>query len=252
MVELLRSQLIAVPHGFPTRAGGVSTGPYGSLNLGFSVGDEKAAVEENIKRLCDAGRFRRGQLHVVSQVHGDRVVEAPEGADSDELRPTFAEADGIVTGAKGSALGIRVADCIPLLIADPVGGRVAAVHSGWKGTAAEIAARAVERLVAQGSKLSDLRAAVGPHIKACCYEVSDELAARFEAQFGARSVSHEQARPHLDLAYAVTTSLQKSGVPERHVDVLPQCTHCDQRFFSHRRDKGVTGRHMAFVVCDFR
>lgn len=251
MVELLRSKLIPAPHGFPTRAGGVSEDSYASLNLGFSVGDDRVRVEQNLSRLADAGGFRGGRLHVVSQVHGDRVVEAPPSEDSDGLRPAFTEADGQFTSERGAVLGIRVADCIPLLIADPVGKRVAAVHSGWKGTDAQIAARAVEKLVAAGSKAKDLVAAIGPHIKVCCYEVSEDLAQRFEAKFGARAVSRDKEKPHLDLSFAVRKSLEQSGVPTGHVDVLPHCTHCDGRFFSHRRDKGVTGRHMAFVVCDF-
>lgn len=252
MVELLRSRLLNVPHGFPTREGGASTGPYSSLNLGFSVGDDAKKVEENISRLARAGGFRPGQLHVVAQVHGAAVVDAPSPQDSDVLRGAFAEADGLVTFQPTAVLGIRVADCIPLLIADPVGKRVAAVHSGWKGTDAKVAAAAVRKLVAAGSKPADLRAAIGPHIKRCCYEVSEELAARFIDAFGPGVVSRQKATPHLDLAFAVRAALEEASVPSGHVDELPHCTHCDVRFFSHRRDKGVTGRHMAFIACDFR
>lgn len=248
-LELLTSRTLPILHGFPTREGGVSEGPYRSLNLGFSVGDDRSAVERNLELLARAGGFPIGKLHVVSQVHGDRVVAAPEPS-SPTLRPAFTEADGIVTAREGDVLGIRVADCIPLLIADPKRRQVAAVHSGWKGTDAEIAARAVEALIATGSAPKDLFAALGPHIKSCCYEVSPELAARFRDRFGP-AVVREAKTPHLDLAAAVTQSLTGKGVPKDHVDVLPHCTHCDPRFFSHRRDKGVTGRHMAFAVCAF-
>lgn len=255
-VELIRSPLLNVPHGFPTREGGLSAGAFATLNLGFSVGDDRHTVEANITKLAEAGGFSRGRLHVVSQVHGDRVVQAPasptDQTTGETLRPAFTEADGVFTAEQGDVLGIRVADCIPLLLVDPVGRRVAAVHSGWKGTDAQIALRAVERLSEQGSNPADLRAAIGPHIRSCCYEVSEELAQRFTAKFGAQAVRRDKPTPQLDLSFAVAKSLTDGGVPPGHVDVLPQCTHCDVRFFSHRRDKGVTGRHMAFVVCDFR
>lgn len=252
-IELLRSALIPVPHGFPTRAGGVSEGPFASLNLGGSTGDDRGRVEQNVRRLAEAGGFDPARLFTVAQVHGDRVVEAPaEDVPSGTLRPAFTEADGIVSAREGDTLGIRVADCIPLLIADPKRKQVAGVHSGWKGTDLQIAARAVECLVGMGSRPEDLYAAVGPHIRDCCYEVSDELAERFTERFGPGAVRRtEGQKPHLDLAFAVRSTLIDAGVPDAHVDLLPHCTACDARFYSHRRDRGATGRHMAFITCCF-
>ncbi|MFL5319048.1 MAG: peptidoglycan editing factor PgeF [Myxococcaceae bacterium] len=250
-VQLLRSKLLSVPHGFPTREGGVSPRPFESLNLGASTGDDRANVEKNVRRLAEAGGFDVTALRTISQVHGDRIAEPPQTEKGSAIPHAFAEADGIVSAREGETLGIRVADCIPLLIEDPVGRRIAAVHSGWKGTELEIGARAVEALIARGSRPEDLRAAIGPHIRACCYEVSDELAEKFQRKFGEGAVSRAGPKPHLDLAYAVTRSLRASGVAESHVEVLPHCTHCDARFYSHRRDRGATGRHMAFLTCRF-
>jgi YfiH family protein len=160
------------------------------------------------------------------------------------------EADALV--AHGGAVGVRTADCVPILIADPQRGRVAAVHSGWRGTAQRIAARAVEALAAQGSNPAWLVAAIGPAIQACCYEVSDELGARFAAAFGEDVVSRARPRPHLDLPRAVRKALEQSGVAADRIEVLPHCTSCDSgRFFSHRRDRGRTGRHLSFVACAF-
>ncbi|RKH54148.1 peptidoglycan editing factor PgeF [Corallococcus aberystwythensis] len=248
--EFLTSALLPVPHGFATRAGGVSEGPYASLNLGFSVGDERPRVEENHRRLARAAGAGLGALCRVSQVHGDTVLEARGEAD-EVLRPTLGEADALWTQGEGSWVAVGTADCVPVLIVDPRGRRVAAVHSGWKGTDLEISARTVEALVARGSRPEDLLAAVGPCIQACCYEVSPELGDRFRARFGPDTV-REGGKPHLDLPHAVKSSLLKAGLRPAQVDVLQACTACDRdRFFSHRRDAGRTGRHLNYVLHRF-
>jgi len=253
---LLRSSLLPVPHGFCTRTGGVSEGPFASLNLGFSVGDERARVEENYRRLAALAGAPLRALHRVSQVHGDRVLQAraldPAGAEAGEPPPPEGEADGLWTEAPGDWVAVSTADCVPLLLVDPEGGRVAAVHSGWRGTDARIAARAVEALVARGSRPERLLAAVGPCIQACCYEVSPELGERFEARFGPQVVDRGAGRVRLDLARAVRQTLEDAGLRPGQVDVLPHCTACDsERFFSHRRDAGRTGRHLSFVAHRF-
>lgn len=248
--EFLRSALLPVPHGFATRVGGVSEGPYASLNLGFSVGDERPRVEENHRRLAWAAGASLGALCRVSQVHGDTVLEARGEAD-DVLRPTLGEADALWTEGEGRWVAVGTADCVPVLLVDPRGRRVAAVHSGWRGTDLEISARAVEALVARGSRPEDLLAAVGPCIQACCYEVSAELGDRFRARFG-EEVVRAGDTPHLDLPRAVRASLVKVGVRADRVDVLQACTACDpERFFSHRRDAGRTGRHLNYVLHRF-
>ncbi|MFP2898849.1 peptidoglycan editing factor PgeF [Corallococcus sp. 4LFB] len=248
--RFLTSALLPVPHGFATRAGGVSEGPFASLNLGFSVGDERPRVEENHRRLAQAAGAELGALCRVSQVHGDTVLEARGEADA-VLRPTLGEADALWTEGEGSWVAVGTADCVPVLIVDPRGRRVAAVHSGWKGTDLEISARAVEALVARGSRPEHLLAAVGPCIQACCYEVSAELGDRFRARFGP-DVVRAGARPHLDLSLAVKASLLGAGLKPGQVDVLQACTACDpDRFFSHRRDAGRTGRHLNYVVHHF-
>ncbi|AKQ67100.1 hypothetical protein A176_004012 [Myxococcus hansupus] len=250
--EFLTSSLLPVPHGFTTRAGGVSEGPFASLNLGFSVGDERARVEENHRRLAEAAGAALGALSRVSQVHGDRVQEARGGEGDAGLRPTEGEADGLWTQTPEHWVAVGTADCVPVLLVDPDGRRVAAVHSGWRGTDADISARAVELLVARGGRPERLLAAVGPAIQACCYEVSDELGQRFRARFGPEVVVTKGARAHLDLTRAVRLSLERAGLKAAHVDVLQACTACDAtRFFSHRRDAGRTGRHLNYVVHRF-
>ncbi|WP_141332702.1 peptidoglycan editing factor PgeF [Myxococcus sp. AB025B] len=252
-IELLTSRLLPVPHGFATRAGGVSEGPFSSLNLGFSTGDAREMVEENLRRLAGAAGAPLGALSRVSQVHGDVVLEARVEQVDEALRPVEGEADALWTQVPGTWVAVGTADCVPVVLVDPDGRRVAAIHSGWKGTDLLISARAVEALVARGARPERLLAAVGPSIQRCCYEVSRELGQRFTQRFGADVVEVERSgRVRLDLSRAVRRSLVGAGLRPEHVDVLQACTACEpSRFFSHRRDAGRTGRHLNLVVNRF-
>lgn len=247
-MELLKSKLLSAPHGFPTRQGGVSLGPFASLNASASVGDEPAHVESNLERLAVAAEVAPERIRLLSQVHGDLVIEATEA--SPQTPPT---ADGQWTQAPGVAIGVRTADCLPILLEDPVGRRVAAVHAGWRGVIAKIVVKAVEALVAQGTRPENLRAAIGPAIGPCCFEIDGDLPDRFAAAFGAGVVRRVEgrAKPFLDLAACVRQSLEQTGVPRGQIDALGACTSCDARFYSHRRDQGRTGRHLSFITCRF-
>ena len=221
----------------------MSLAPYDSLNSSSAVGDDPVAVQTNLARLAEAAGVRPERLRFVKQVHGDRVVEAATANEE-------TEADALWTDVPGTAVGVRTADCLPILIEDPRG-RVAAVHAGWRGVVSQIVARTLEQLIARGGKVEELKVAIGPCIQRCCFEVDPELAARFEAAFGREVVSLEpgQRKPHLDLPRAVRQTLLGLGVQPSHVATLPQCTGCDGRFFSHRREHGVTGRHLSFIAC---
>jgi YfiH family protein len=238
----LRSGLLAVPHGFSLRQGGVSTGAFASLNLSEGVGDSPADVRENVRRLAEEAGCSAAHLVTVRQVHGDRVVRATPSL--------VQEADAVWTqGGAGTWVGVKSADCVPVLLATADGRTVAAVHSGWRGTALRVVARAVEALVRTGAKASEVCAVVGPCIQACCYEVGGELAERFRLEFGAEVVRDGGVRPHLDLAKAVRATLLSAGLSPHNVELQPACTACDaSRFYSHRRDGGLTGRHLAFIA----
>ena len=127
---------------------------------------------------------------------------------------------------------------------------MAAVHAGWRGTISRIVERALEQLFAAGSRPQDVLAAVGPAIQSCCYEVGADLGERFESEFGP-TVVVPGGKPHLKLNEAVKLSLLKRGVPAAQIELRPECTSCDPRFYSHRRDKGVTGRHLSFIAHRF-
>ncbi|WP_224361895.1 peptidoglycan editing factor PgeF [Hyalangium versicolor] len=248
----INSALLPVPHGFATRTGGVSEGRYASLNLGFSVGDTRERVEENYRRLATAAGASLGALHLVKQVHGDRVLQAKGGEATQTLRPVLGDADALFTEQAGDWVGVSTADCVPVLLVDPEHKRVAAVHSGWRGTDADVSARAVDALVARGTRPERLLVAVGPCIQQCCYVVSPDLAKHFASRFGSDVVVARGDEFRLDLARAVVLTLRRVGVKVGNMDVLQECTSCDSsRFFSHRRDAGRTGRHINFVVHRF-
>jgi hypothetical protein len=220
-------------------------GPFSSLNASLSVGDVPEAVAENLRRLAHAAGVETGALLTVSQVHGDTVVKARPGVST--------EADALWTDEPGQAVGVRTADCVPIVVEDRVGRRVAAVHAGWRGVLNGVLLRTLRVLQDQGTRLDDVRLVVGPCARACCFEVDGALPDQFAEAFGPSVVLRPrgQAKPHLDLPLALVTSLARVGVPAASVAVVPGCTMCDTRFFSHRRDRGVTGRHLSFITCRF-
>lgn len=256
VMPLLRSQVIPARfhHGFTTRRGGVSGAPFDTLNLGMKWGDARDNVLENRRRLRRAAGHE--DIYTATQVHGAAVLAVrPDDAVAEVAK---LQADALSAVAPGVVVAAFVADCIPLLMADVVTGAVAAVHAGWRGTVAGVAAAAVRSMAADyGSRPEDLRVAMGPAIGPCCFEVGEEVvAAVLEAIPNARDagVIREQAandvtKRHVDLKLANALLLQREGVRPGHIDAGPECTSCDRaRFFSYRRDAGATGQMVGFIA----
>ena len=244
---VLRSDKLAgVTHGFSTRRGGVSSGRYESLNLGGKWGDDPSHVAENRRRFAAAVPFAIERLHVARQVHGARVlVVGPESRPEETAQE---EADAIVTRTRGVALGVMTADCVPVLLSAP-GGIVAAAHAGWRGAVAGVIEAAVEQMVALGARRGELRAALGPSICVRCFEVGEEVAARFEGVEGAVERSGGAQRPHVDLHRFCASRLISVGVAAERIDAEPACTMCEaERFFSFRRDGGQIGQQLSVIV----
>lgn len=240
----LSSELLArhgFAHGFSLRTGGVSAGAFASLNLGRAVGDEPACVAENVRRFAGAIGADVGRLFEVSQVHGRAVARVAASSEVEAMRRV--EADALVTSVPGAAIGVRTADCVPILIGDRESGAVAAVHAGWRGVVAGVLDAALDALA---SDAGSLVAAIGPHIRV--FEVSDEVAREIaSAARGEDVVVAGSPRPHVDLARAVRAQLRARGVLE--IDDVGGCTLSEpDRFFSHRRDAGRTGRHLSAIV----
>jgi hypothetical protein len=251
-VELLTAALLeehGFRHGFNPRRGGVSVAPFDSWNLGRAAGDDAAAVSENHRRFATAIGFAHGALHEASQVHGAAVQVVSARTDPGALR--HVEADALVAQAAGTAVGVRAADCLPLLLADPDSGAAAAVHAGWRGIVAGVVEAAVASLrVHAGASASRLLAATFPHIRGCCFEVGPEVADRLLASSpDAAVVDASRERPRVDLQRIVSAKLETLGVqPQRLTDVAG-CTRCEPaRFFSYRREGARSGRHIAAIV----
>lgn len=238
MIERAPGLPAGLVHGFSDRLGGVSEGRYATLNLGRRWGDAPAAVAENYRRVAEAGGFRGETLRLVRQVHGAVVLRARDvAADS--------EADGLWVHRDDGPLvaGVLTADCVPLLICDTAGTVAAAVHSGWKGTVADIAGAAV-RVLAEQVPVHTLVAAIGPCIEVGAFEVGEEVAAQFDPAFVRRGL----ARPHVDLVATVTAQLVAAGVPAAAIFRVGGCT-CSEpgRYFSYRRDGAGIGQMLAFI-----
>ena len=231
--EHIRADLPGAGVLFSTRRGGVSPPPYASLNLGRLTDDAGEHVDENRERLAAAAGVPRERILYGRQVHGARVRRALE-APSDS-RPV-AEEDGQATALPGMAALVFVADCLPIALA--ADGAVAAIHAGWPGLAAGIVAEGVAALREVGGA-GPVSAAIGPGVAGCCYEVGEEVHEHFTG-YDAR-----RGERNLDIAAVARAQLEAQGVEV--IDVA-LCTICDERFFSHRRDQGITGRQ-AGVVC---
>jgi len=266
-------------HGFSTREGGFSRA-YGkaSLNLGFTQHDSRAAVERNraafLKELGAVTRPRGRSkntaaslwpLITLRQIHSDIIccVETPP----DESLT----GDGLITPTPGLVLAIQTADCIPVIVVDTKRRAVGVFHAGWRGTVKRIVEKGVGEMVrCFGSRPRDMKAAIGPGIQSCCYEVGEEVRTKFESQFAyaarlfrevkdsdpihekypllfltARAPGHGELPPKifLDLVEANRQQLIAAGVPKKGIDASPLCTSCHpEKLFSYRAEKGKTGR----------
>jgi YfiH family protein len=243
-----------VPHAFSTRLGGVSAAPFESLNLGNPAGCEAHDPSDNVRvneqRLLRAAGGDGREFCRVHQVHGRAVARAERGKAFD----VHEKADAIVSDDPARALSVRVADCVPVLLASKDGRMVAAVHAGWRGVVAGVVPAAIEAmaLIAGHSSLvtGHLLAAIGPSISGEAFEVGPEVVEIFSGLFDGAAIARRlrNGKASIDLRHAIYLQLLKEGVEPGRVDMTDRCTYRDAgEFFSHRRDHGITGR-MAAVI----
>jgi len=281
-------QLLVVPtwekmhwlwHGFSTRRGGLSRAycaddAPGELNLGFTKEDDRATVAGNRRFFIEAVSGDPATPVVdLHQIHSNLVLLAHK---ANACRERFSEGDGLMTNEPGLLLGIRTADCIPILVADCKRRVVAAFHAGWRGTAQRIVESGIGRMrLAFSSRPEDLVAAIGPGIGPCCYSVGEEVLSVFESQFAyarklfyevrdsdpvrtkypllftaERACSHSAIGPslHLNLVEANRRQLLAAGLTPRAIHLIGGCTSCHpELFFSHRGSQGHAGRMMSVI-----
>lgn len=240
---------------FSTRAGGCSPIPAGeaALNLAGFNEDDAANIHENRRRFL---KLFQGDWRLATcwQVHGVALRVIPQDAtgvlDTNEER-----CDALTTDARHILLGVQTADCVPVLLGDARTGACAAVHAGWRGTAAEIVPAALERMRAEyGTRSEDVRAAIGPAASVCCYEIGPEVVEIFRARFASADeilVPTREGHARIDLQRANRQQLTEAGVAIGRIHTAPFCTMCrDDLFFSYRREKplyGRTGRLLAVI-----
>jgi YfiH family protein len=232
-------------HGFTSRDGGVSTSAYRSLNLARWVGDETAAVAENWRRWQAV--YPQMSPAILHQVHGIEVQTIDHSYGL-----AWATGDGAVTRERGIALCIFTADCVPILLADAEHGVVGALHAGWRGILANIAAAGLRAMAALGARRSAIVAALGPAIGSCCFEIDEELAARFADQIPCAPRHTRRGPPgkaFLDLRAISAAQLAEGGVQAARIQQSGPCTKCaSDRYFSRRAASGArTGLQMSFI-----
>jgi len=237
-----------------TRIGGVSLPPYHTLNLAYHVGDAPDAVAENRRRFCDALGINLDSLVIAQQIHGDTIAvvdssQAGRGAHSHE--DAIPDTDGMITASRSVALGVLTADCVPVMIFDPVAEAVGVAHAGWRGALSRIAAKAVLKMRdAFGTKPAECLIAFGPSIGSCCYEVGEDVIAQFRHEFGPEICIAEN---RLDLHRVVEIQLIDAGVDKHNISFVEaghsaSCTACNlDLLYSHRAENGRTGRMMSVI-----
>lgn len=244
-------QHASIPHIFSTRVGGVSTGPFASLNLGNPNGhpiqDRPANLDENYRRILQAANLTGRQLSRVHQVHGNALHQLSSG----DRVPSGIKADALLTDSPDFALSVRTADCVPILLASSDGRIVAAVHAGWRGIVAGIIPNAIRALRTRQIRPTDILIAIGPCIGPDAFEVGDEVVKEFRAKLpDAPDVIHRQVgrKAHIDLRRAIIHQALQLDIPASSIDSTDLCTYSDpDLFFSHRRENGLTGRLAAFI-----
>ena len=259
----VKSNILRSPHAFATRRGGVSVQEHTkSLNLAFGRGDEDAIVLENLEIFAENVGFEARSIVSLPQIHSDKIftVTGENCGHGYFVREGVESGDGYVTGERGIALGIKTADCTPILFEAEKDEKIiaiGAVHAGWRGTVADIAGKCIERLCNEFCvDPNDIRAAIGPCIHACCYEVSrdiydaisdglgEDMAENFVKTRGGEKYS-------CDLVGINRALLRRRGLSDENVDVIDECTCCQpEKYFSHRYSNGHRGTMLNVIFME--
>ena len=230
-----------IAHGFSTRLGGVSSGIYASMNLGLTRGDDPDCVRENYRRFLETVGGTGRRYAMCDQVHGAAVRNITLADTKTDLyhRLNY-EGDGMMTAIPGVTLVVFSADCIPVLLCDPVRRVIAAVHAGWRGTAAGVVSAAVERMTeVYGCSPADIRAAIGPGIGPCCFETHEDVPNAMMASVSSPALPYikvkENGKFSVDLKGINAKRLELAGLRPEHIAVSDACTACHgEEFWSHR------------------
>lgn len=245
-----------IKHFVSTRLGGVSTAPFDSLNLGLHVDDDREKVIKNRKRLLASLNIAFKDMTITEQTHSGNVAvisEEQRGKGNTCHENSVSNSDAMVTNAKNVCIVVLVADCVPIILFDPIKKVIGVAHAGWRGTVKSIASHTVNAMVRQfGSLPEDIVAGIGPSIGPCCYRVGPEVLSRVRARVkdADDSIKNEgrDGSGFLDLWDLNFKQLLRGGILEKNINTARLCTsHNQQDFFSYRGHKGETGRFGAGI-----
>ncbi len=254
-LRYLSAAHLGAVNAFSTRCGGVSPPPFDTLNLGKADEDTRDNIVENYTRLCAALGAETRSLVFSKQVHGDivRAVTREHAGEGLYGKAPMA-CDALITDDAGVTLTVFSADCVPLLLYDPVHHAIGAVHAGWRGTALGIARKAAAAMGERyGSRPSELRAAIGPAIGPCCFETHSDVPDALVKAWGALAFpsieKHDGGTFHVDLKALNKTLLTDMGVPSEQIAIADDCTCCRaEHYFSHRRSGSRRGVQAALIA----
>ena len=246
-------EITALRHGFSTRIGGVSEGYLASMSFSYQK-ESEANVDENFRRFCLANGLPFESMVLTQQTHTTFVEQVGYELKNKGRYRQWKDVDGLVSKVPGLGLVCFVADCVPLLLVDPLAGVVAAVHSGWRGTVGRIGREAVRKMVASGAQTENILAAVGPSIGPCCFEVGPEVQAAFSKEFGENLPvvpSVQTGHTMMDLWEANRLVLKDVGLLEHHIFLSKICTSCNNKtYYSHRYTGGRRGSLIAAIALE--
>jgi hypothetical protein len=238
-----------IRHYVSSREGGESTGELGGLNLSYKVGDDPEKVRLNRAKLAEAFEINPSHLVFPIQTHSSTI----QIVNANSLTVPWEDTDALMTNEKGILISVMSADCVPVLLYDPIGKAVAAIHAGWRGTMGEIVRKTVEKMtVVFGTKASDLIAGIGPSISAEVYEVGEEVIKAVEKVYGHKEgiiIQEEHGKGFCNLWEANRLQLLKAGVLPSCIEVAGICTYKNaDQFFSARKSGNKAGRFAAGIM----
>jgi len=250
----MKASNISTPHAFTTRFGGVSSGIYKSLNLGSKMDDDPENVIENYSRLCKCLDISIDDIVCSTQVHGTHIRTVTRDDCGKLFAPGRQQADGLISAAPGAALMVFTADCVPVLLYDPILNVTGAVHAGWRGTVANIAGIAVKRMSDEfGCSPFNIKAAIGPCISKCCFETNKDVTDVLYAVIPDNAencislkINDHNNKYMVDLKKANRILLEKAGIAD--ISISNDCTSCSgDKYWSHRKSNGQRGSQAAII-----
>jgi len=246
----MTSSNINTTHAFTTRFGGVSTGIYKSLNFAQKTNDDFANVQENYSLLCNALKISTDNIVCSTQVHGTSIRIITQDDRCGLFQPSDHQADGLITNSANVALMVFTADCVPILLHDPVKEVIGAVHAGWRSAVADIVGKAVSKMQSEfDCSPADIKAAIGPCISKCCFETDADVSGAVREALPSYydlCVSPNENKFMIDLKEINKIMLSNAGII--NISISTECTSClSDKYWSHRKTKGQRGSQVALI-----